>query len=241
MTTTSVFGAQLNQEDVRPQLTPHVKLWELCVRGCFRTRRWRSAHRRSWRLAPHLALSIIGAPPTAPAVAVLPDSALRAELMEICSVESHRSVRAPAASVAPTARRGRVLALLALGLALLPLPAHSGEKPAEAWPIAVQARYSLRYNGIEVGRLEINSNTDREDLFALGLRQGFGVVRRVQMVGLVQRFRRRGGRRSRSRDLRLRLAPEQEGRHRPHRLQRPCCDARSPSSRRRARSAIWCP
>jgi hypothetical protein len=53
--------------------------------------------------------------------------------------------------------------VLALGIALLPLPANSGEKPAdrlgEAWPTTVQAHYSLRYNGLEVGSLKINSNT----------------------------------------------------------------------------------
>ena len=31
--------------------------------------------------------------------------------------------------------------------------------PAETWPSAVRAHYSLRYNGLEVGRLDINSTT----------------------------------------------------------------------------------
>ena len=55
----------------------------------------------------------------------------------------------------------RALKLLPLGLALLPLSASSGEKPgaSEAWPTTVQAHYRLRYNGIDVGRLDINSNT----------------------------------------------------------------------------------
>ncbi len=52
---------------------------------------------------------------------------------------------------------------LSLALALLPGPANSGEKPAdkpsEASPTTVQARYSLRYNGIEVGNLNITSKT----------------------------------------------------------------------------------
>ncbi len=60
-------------------------------------------------------------------------------------------------------RGGCALALLSLGLVLLPLPASAGEKPAgmsgEAWPATVHARYSLRYDGIGVGSLDINSNT----------------------------------------------------------------------------------
>lgn len=60
-------------------------------------------------------------------------------------------------------RYGRAVLRLLPGLALLSLAAHAGEKPdaksGEAWPITVQARYSLRYQGIEVGRLDINSNT----------------------------------------------------------------------------------
>ena len=79
--------------------------------------------------------------------------------MDMCSVECRRFTRATAACVT---RGGRVLALLSLGLALLPLPANSGEnpadKPAEAWPVTVQAHYRLRYNGINVGRLNVDSN-----------------------------------------------------------------------------------
>jgi hypothetical protein len=90
---------------------------------------------------------------------VLPDFLATGELMDMCSVESHRFVCAPAASIT---RGGHAFALLSLGLALLPLPANSGEnptdKPGQAWPITVQARYRLRFNGIEVGRLNINSS-----------------------------------------------------------------------------------
>jgi hypothetical protein len=57
----------------------------------------------------------------------------------------------------------RAFALSTLALALLPLPANSGERTAdkasEAWPTAVQARYRLRYNSLDVGRLDISSNT----------------------------------------------------------------------------------
>ncbi len=56
---------------------------------------------------------------------------------------------------------GRTLMLLAA--ALLPGPASSGEKladqPSDARPTIVQARYSLRYNGIEVGDFKIASKT----------------------------------------------------------------------------------
>jgi len=80
--------------------------------------------------------------------------------MDTYSVKSRWFARAPAAGAM---RGGRAFALLALGLALLPLPANSGEKPAdkpgEAWPVTVQARYRLRYNSLNVGRLNVNSNT----------------------------------------------------------------------------------
>jgi hypothetical protein len=80
--------------------------------------------------------------------------------MDTCSVKSRWFARIPTAGAA---RRGRDFALLSLGLALLPLPATSSEKPVdkldEAWPVAVQARYRLRYNSIEVGRLNVTSNT----------------------------------------------------------------------------------
>jgi hypothetical protein len=78
--------------------------------------------------------------------------------METCNVERRRFARAPTVGIALAVRR-RAFALLPLGIALLPLSAHSGEKPPDAWPTAVQAHYSLRYNGINVGRLDINSNT----------------------------------------------------------------------------------
>src|SRR5688572_17859043 len=57
---------------------------------------------------------------------------------------------------------GGALMLLLLVLASLPQAANSGDKPAkpgEAWPTTVQARYSLRYNGIEVGNLNVNTKT----------------------------------------------------------------------------------
>ena len=60
-------------------------------------------------------------------------------------------------------RGGRAILWLLPGLVLLSLAANAGEKPeartGEAWPTTVQARYSLRFNGLEVGRLDINSNT----------------------------------------------------------------------------------
>jgi hypothetical protein len=56
--------------------------------------------------------------------------------------------------------RCRAIALLSLGFMLLPLPVHAGEKSAKhAWPAAVTAHYSLRFNGIEVGRLKLKSDT----------------------------------------------------------------------------------
>lgn len=71
-------------------------------------------------------------------------------------------VRVPNVSAALAVRR-LALVSLPLALALLPLSANSGEKPAdgpgEAWPTSVQAKYRLRYNGIDVGHLNINSDT----------------------------------------------------------------------------------
>ncbi len=79
--------------------------------------------------------------------------------MNICRVHCHQTARAPIAGVMCG---GRALAL-SLGLAFLPLPANSGEKtaakPDDAGSIIVQAHYRLRYNGIEVGRMDITSNT----------------------------------------------------------------------------------
>jgi hypothetical protein len=40
----------------------------------------------------------------------------------------------------------------------MPMAANSADKPGEAWPTAVQASYRLRYNGLDVGRIEIKSN-----------------------------------------------------------------------------------
>jgi hypothetical protein len=55
------------------------------------------------------------------------------------------------------------LAALAIGLPLLPGAAYAvdkaAEKAGEAGAVTVQARYRLRYNGIEVGKVTINSNT----------------------------------------------------------------------------------
>jgi hypothetical protein len=92
----------------------------------------------------------------------MPDSLPTGELMNMRNIDSRRIARAPNFGVA-MAMGLRALRLLPLGLALLPLSASSGEKPAakpgEAWPVTVQAHYRLRYNGLEVGRLDINSNT----------------------------------------------------------------------------------
>lgn len=60
-------------------------------------------------------------------------------------------------------RIGLALAVLAPGLALLPSSAPSAEKAykqADAGPVSVQARYRLRYNSIEVGKLEVNTSTN---------------------------------------------------------------------------------
>jgi hypothetical protein len=57
----------------------------------------------------------------------------------------------------------RTFALLSLGLVLLPLSASCGEKPTnksgEVWPISVEARYRLRYDNMDVGRLNVTSST----------------------------------------------------------------------------------
>ncbi len=59
--------------------------------------------------------------------------------------------------------RRRAIALFSLGVMLLPLPARADQKSAidakEAWPIAVNAAYSLRFNGIDVGRLKFKFET----------------------------------------------------------------------------------
>ncbi|WP_176427198.1 MULTISPECIES: DUF3108 domain-containing protein [Rhodomicrobium] len=80
----------------------------------------------------------------------------------MCNVESRRAARTLAAGVALALGR-RAFPLLAFGIALLPLPAASQQKPpeksGEIWPAAVQARYRLRYNGIEVGKVDLKLNT----------------------------------------------------------------------------------
>jgi hypothetical protein len=80
--------------------------------------------------------------------------------MKLCSVKSRWFARAP---IIGAMCCGRIFALLPLWLALLPLPANAGEKPVqkpgEVWPAAVHARYRLRYDSIDVGRLDIKSNT----------------------------------------------------------------------------------
>ena len=57
-------------------------------------------------------------------------------------------------------RPARALALLTLGAALLSCPASAADRHAEAWPSAVHARYRLKYNGIEVGKLEVSSKSN---------------------------------------------------------------------------------
>ena len=87
-------------------------------------------------------------------------------------------------------RRARAILPVALGLALLPLSANSGEKPDEAGPITVKARYSLQFNGIGVGRLTIKSKTAGDSYSVSGSAE-VGAVWRVYRVRLVRRVRRR--------------------------------------------------
>lgn len=79
--------------------------------------------------------------------------------MDRCSVECPRIVLAAMVAM----RRGRAAALLSLGLALLPLLASPGAKAvdaaSQAWPATVQARYRLLFNGLEIGRVKMNSTT----------------------------------------------------------------------------------
>lgn len=60
----------------------------------------------------------------------------------------------------------RAIALLSLGVMLLPLSAYADEKPAiqikEAWPNGFEGHYSLRFNGIEVGSLKAKANTTKK-------------------------------------------------------------------------------
>lgn len=65
-------------------------------------------------------------------------------------------------SFASTRSLGLVVGLPGLVVALATGPALASDKPsaADAWPTSVEARYKLRYNGIDVGRLYINSSTE---------------------------------------------------------------------------------
>lgn len=74
-------------------------------------------------------------------------------------------------------RLGPAVPALAGGVALLVVasatpPALGTGKPAaqsgEAWPAAVQARYRLRYNGINVGHLDITSSTAQKSYSVSG-------------------------------------------------------------------------
>ena len=62
----------------------------------------------------------------------------------------------PSRSASQRSRRNRAVALAAVMLALLPLPAVA----AEPLPTALQARYKLLYNGIGVGHLHVNSSVE---------------------------------------------------------------------------------
>ncbi len=53
----------------------------------------------------------------------------------------------------------RCLALPVLALALLPASALAQSKPAEAWPTTVQAHYRLKFNGLDVGQLDVTAST----------------------------------------------------------------------------------
>jgi Protein of unknown function (DUF3108) len=79
--------------------------------------------------------------------------------MDTCRVEFRQVIAAPIRG----ALRGGGALMLSLGLALLPLPANSGEtsadRTARIWPTSVQAHYRLYFAGIDVGRLDINANT----------------------------------------------------------------------------------
>lgn len=89
--------------------------------------------------------------------------------MDTCSVKSCWFARA---LIVGATRSSRAFALLSLGLTLMPLPANSGERPAgkpgEAWPASVQARYRLRYNSMDVGRLHVSSNTTAKNYSVSG-------------------------------------------------------------------------
>jgi hypothetical protein len=54
-------------------------------------------------------------------------------------------------------RYGRALLLAIAGFMAPPQSADAGDKPA--WPAAIKARYSLRFDGMEVGKLAIDSTT----------------------------------------------------------------------------------
>ena len=85
---------------------------------------------------------------------VLPELLPTAVDMDTRMIESRTMSRALAVDCMRAVCR-RALALLPVGLALLPLPVDA----SEAWPSSVQARYRLRYNGIDIGHLDINSTT----------------------------------------------------------------------------------
>lgn len=53
----------------------------------------------------------------------------------------------------------KAFAMLSLGLGLLPLSAHCGEKSGQLWPTSVEARYRLRFENMDVGRLNVTSST----------------------------------------------------------------------------------
>ena len=73
-----------------------------------------------------------------------------------------RSGKSPVPSLRGTLFRC-ILAVVAACVLLPPSPAHPvdkvAEKASDAWPVTVQARYRLRYNGIEVGKVTVKSNT----------------------------------------------------------------------------------
>lgn len=53
-------------------------------------------------------------------------------------------------------KHGLALALVVTGASLAPAPSRA-QSAADAWPAAVHAHYKLRYNGIEVGQLNVTS------------------------------------------------------------------------------------
>ena len=100
--------------------------------------------------APHEAYAVVS-----------PESALSRVGMKPDSAEAGTAVDAPRAASAQHVWLVTVCCLL-LGL-IQATPSRGTEKPpaksGEAWPTAVQARYRLRYNGFDVGHLDITSTT----------------------------------------------------------------------------------